>query len=210
MTIDQEAYDLGFFNNFRAGRCTMFDDYAIAKATLEVIRNEVPGDIVELGCNVGESAKVIQNVIENKNSDKQLYVYDSFEGLPAPNKEKGDTWAEGALKTTKEDLIANFEKNGLKVPIIVEGWFKDIEILPEKISFAFFDGDFYDSIMDSFKKTWDRVSQFGLVAVHDYFARGLQGVKPAVDEFMSGKNYINWYAHKDQDRGNDILIIKKL
>lgn len=207
--IDQRIMDLAFWNNFKIGVGVMHDDYAIAKATAYVIENEIEGDIVELGCNVGESAKIIQHVIQELGSDKKLYVYDSFEGLPAPNKEKGDTWHEGDLKVSQTQLIANFEKNNLNLPVIVKGWFRNITTLPEKIAFAFYDGDLYDSIKDSFEISWNQVSSGGLIAVHDYFARSLQGVKKATDEFTDNKGCYVWYAHKDQNNGNDILILCK-
>lgn len=209
MKIDQEVYELAFFNNFRRGVCTMFDDYGIAYATMDVIKRGIPGAIVELGCNMGESAKVIENVLKHKDPERSFYVYDSFQGLPAPNKEMGDTWAEGQLLCSKEDLIANFEKNELRLPIIVEGWFKDATVIPDQVAFAFFDGDLYDSIMDSFKLIWPVVQPGGLVAVHDYFGKTLAGVRRATDEYLKDKGYFFRYVHKDDQLGNDITIIQK-
>ena len=129
--------------------------------------------------------------------------------MPKPDPSKGDGFPEGSLKCQRGSLIENFEFNNIKVPIVVEGWFKDITLLPESIAFAFFDGDFYGSIKDSFEKTWDNIVPGGIIAVHDYHADGLTGVKLATDEFLTGKPHVVFFCHKDKYLGHDIIIIKK-
>ena len=148
---------------------------------------DVEGDVVEFGCFVGESSKYLRKTLDEYESDKKLYVYDSFEGLPELSKfEEGTGWKPGTLKSTEEILIANFENNELQPPIIHKDWFKDIptEKLPEKISFAFLDGDFYDSIYDSLSKVYDRVTPGGFILFHDYDRHDLPGVKAAVYQFL--------------------------
>ena len=74
------------------------------------------------------------------NSNKQLYVYDSFEGLPPLSKwEEGTGWRAGTLNTTEDVLKSNFDQNNLPYPIIHKDWFKDVpnDKIPEKIAFAF-------------------------------------------------------------------------
>ena len=46
---------------------------------LEVIENQIEGDFVEFGCYVGESSKYLRKTLDETNSNKDLYVYDSFE-----------------------------------------------------------------------------------------------------------------------------------
>jgi len=48
-----------------------------------VLNNDIPGDIIELGCNVGTTSVYIQN--ELKGIDRNFHVYDSFQGLPGPS-----------------------------------------------------------------------------------------------------------------------------
>ena len=43
---------------------------------LDVIENNIDGDVVELGCYVGESSKYLMKTLVETNSDKKLYVYD--------------------------------------------------------------------------------------------------------------------------------------
>jgi len=112
---------------------------------LDTIENKIEGDVVELGCYVGESSKYLMNTLVETNSDKKLYVYDSFEGLPDLSKWEMNTgWRPRTLVTSQDVLTDNFIQNNLPTPIITKGWFRDIpeDKLPEKISFAFLDGDF--------------------------------------------------------------------
>ena len=41
----------------------------------------LPGDVVELGCNIGVTSSYLQRIIKIISPDKKLYVYDSFEGM---------------------------------------------------------------------------------------------------------------------------------
>jgi hypothetical protein len=125
------------------------------------------------------------------NSEKKLYVYDSFQGLPELSEwEKNTGWRAGTLKSSEEILISNFERNNLPLPIIHKDWFKDVpsESIPDKISFAFLDGDFYDSIYDSLEKIYERVSDGGYILFHDYKRNDLPGVKGAIDDFFRERN----------------------
>ena len=49
----------------------------------QTVANEVAGDVVDLGCNAGDSTVVMQRVITKLAPQKQVHAYDSFEGLPA-------------------------------------------------------------------------------------------------------------------------------
>lgn len=157
----------------------------------DVIDNNIEGDVVEFGCYVGESSKFLQKTISYKESDKKLYVYDSFEGLPNLGKhEEGTGWRAGTLRTTEEILKSNFINNKLQIPIITKGWFKDIDEknIPEKISFAFLDGDFYSSIYESLEKVYDKVTDGGYILFHDYERFDLPGVKQAIVDFFQHRN----------------------
>ena len=149
------------------------------------IEKNIEGDVTEFGCYVGESSKYLMKTLLENNSDKKLYVYDSFEGLPPLSKwEEGTGWREGTLKSTEQVLTSNFVENKLPPPIIHKDWFKNVPEykLPEKISFAFLDGDFYDSIYDSLNKIFDRVSDGGYICFHDYQRADLPGVRAAIED----------------------------
>ena len=154
-----------------------------------------PGDFVELGCYEGDTSLLLAELLKAKKSDQKLWIYDSFEGLPAKTKEDesaaGVNFQAGALGVTKREVKLRFLKANLPVPIIKKAWFSDLkpEDLPEKISFAFFDGDFYQSIKDSFKAVEGKMAKNSIIIVHDYNNPELPGVTKAVDECV-GKQKI--------------------
>lgn len=158
---------------------------------LNVIEENIEGDITEFGCYVGESSKYLMKTLIETNSDKKLYLYDSFEGLPNLSKwEENTGWKSGTLKTSEEVLLNNFKINKLPLPTVHKDWFKNIpnNKIPEKISFAFLDGDFYDSIYDSLTKIYDKVQDGGYICFHDYKRNDLPGVNAAIQEFFRERN----------------------
>ena len=176
----------------------------------------VEGDYVEFGCYKGDTSLLLAELLV-KNSvgngvdksrksgekvvekdcggllRKRLWIYDSFEGLPEKNSADesvlGVDFKEGELFVTKREVKERFLRAGLPVPVIKKAWFCDLgaEDLPEKIAFAFLDGDFYESIRDSLKLVEPRMSKNGVIIVHDYTNPALPGVKKAVDEWDRGQ-----------------------
>ena len=151
-----------------------------------------PGDFVEFGCYKGDTSLLIAELLVEKSVDKgakKLWIYDSFEGLPEKTVQDdsvlGEDFKGGELFVTKREVKERFLRLGLPVPVIKKAWFKDLrpEDLPEKIAFAFLDGDFYESIRDSLKLVAPRMVPGGVLIVHDYSNPALPGVGRAVDEW---------------------------
>lgn len=159
------------------------------------IKRGVAGDVVELGCYEGGSAVELQRYIVQYAPDRSLWLYDSFEGLPEKTPEDtspvGNLFQAGVLKATPSRLKRNFVKASLPIPEITRAWFYELdpEDLPERIALAFLDGDFYESIMDSLKLVWPKMSAGGIIVVDDYENTKLPGVKKALDIFLDGKAY---------------------
>lgn len=149
---------------------------------------EVPGDYVELGCYRGDTSLLLADSL--KGSEKRLWLYDSFEGLPEKKGEDesvlGEDFKKGELVVTKREVKERFLRAGLKVPVIKKGWFSELseEDMPEKIALAFLDGDFYESIRDSLKLVENLMAPGGIMLVHDYNNPALPGVKKAVEEWI--------------------------
>lgn len=157
----------------------------------------VPGDYVEFGCYKGDTSLIlVELLVDNsvEKSAKKLWIYDSFEGLPEKKKEDesvlGENFKGGELYVTKREVKERFLRAGLPVPVIKKGWFSELteEDLPEKIAFAFLDGDFYESIRDSLRLVAPRMAEGGIVVVHDYTNPALPGVKRAVEEYRNSAN----------------------
>ena len=119
-----------------------------------------------------------------------MHVYDSFEGLPAKTAEDGATpCGKGHSAVSVEQFKKTFADAGVELPVINKGFFGDLadDKYPEKICFAFFDGDFYGSIMDSFKKVYHKMVPGGIILIHDYEYAPFPGVKKACDDFLKDK-----------------------
>lgn len=193
---------------------------------------EVEGDFVELGCYRGDTSvllgKLLQKPVEKlcKNHDrsvenlcktpqnlcKNLWIYDSFAGLPDKTSEDssgaGQNFQKGELLVSKREVVEKLRKHGLKTAshlnpdncssqatslnsslstvIVKKAWFDDLtpQDLPDVIAFAFLDGDLYESIRVSLKLVVPRLSEQGIIIVHDYNNPELPGSARAVDEFL--------------------------
>ena len=149
---------------------------------------DISGDFVEMGCYKGDTSLLLAEIV--KASEKKLWIYDSFEGLPekkeADESVMGVLFRGGELAVTKREVKQRFLRVNLPVPVIKKAWFSELveNDLPEQIAFAFLDGDFYESIKDSIKLVAPKMSDGGVMVVHDYTNPALPGVKRAVDEWM--------------------------
>ena len=150
---------------------------------------DLPGDVVEFGCYEGDTSILLADVLRNQ-PDKWLYLYDSFEGLPEKTAEdkSADGWRcqAGELKASPDTVRSKFKKYDLPEPVIVKGWFDQLDNsdLPESISFALLDGDFYNSIKTSLELVAPRIVSGGIIVVHDYRNARLPGSGRAVNEFL--------------------------
>lgn len=160
---------------------------------LEIAREslEREGDFVELGCYKGDTSLLLAEIL--KETNKKLYIYDSFEGLPektvSDESAAGENFKGGELYVTKREVKTRFLRANLPVPAIKKAWFNELNDsdLPEKIAFAFLDGDFYESIRDSLKLIEGKMAKGGVIIVHDYSNPALPGVAKAVDEWVKKK-----------------------
>ena len=155
---------------------------------------DLEGDFVEMGCYKGDTSLILAEVLQN--SDRRLWIYDSFEGLPEKTiedySEIGRDFKKGELLVSKREVKTRFLRAGLKVPIIKKAWFGELKQsdLPDKIAFSFLDGDFYESIKDSLVLVEDKMVDGGAIVVHDYTNPALPGVAKAVDEWSKKKDLL--------------------
>jgi O-methyltransferase len=176
----------------------------------QVLAYDVEGDLVELGCNEGTSSILISKLLAETGSSKKLMLFDSFEGLPSTKTIDGLAYTRGDLATTEDVVRHNFQKYKLPLPEIHKGWFNQtLTALPDKICFAYLDGDLYDSIMVSLEHVYPRMTKGSICLIDDYCDprinpmgwNKLPGVKQACDEYLSDKPekieflYSGFYSH---------------
>lgn len=154
-----------------------------------VLTQGTTGDIVELGCYEGTTSLFIQRVLQAQKSSQSFHVYDSFSGLPpktsADSSPAGEQFQGGELVASKARMIRHFRQAGLKLPVIHKAWFEDLTTndMPEKIAFAFLDGDFYTSIASSLAVITPLLADDATIVVDDYQSEALPGASRAVDEW---------------------------
>jgi O-methyltransferase len=156
----------------------------LQRLLLEVLGAEVPGEVVELGCNAGLTAVLLQEALDGAGSDKRLHVFDSFEGLPALSAKDGAApYSKGSCTAPPEMLLENFRRFGKRLPVIHPGWFDRTlpRELPPSIAFAHFDADLYDSTLVALREVYPRLSRGGVAVLHDFYdATTREGVPPGV------------------------------
>lgn len=161
----------------------------------ETIQRGVEGDILEMGCYLGTTSLFITRLLVNTGSNKKFHVYDSFAGLPEKtlqdNSPAGEQFKAGELLATKKQFIENYKKASLPLPNIHKCWFNDLapSSIPEKIAFAFLDGDYYESIKQCLNLIAPGLSSGSIIIVDDYQNEALPGAKKAVDQWLLDKGH---------------------
>lgn len=152
-----------------------------------VLAKEISGDVVELGCYVGTTSVFLAERLAG--SERKLWLYDSFDGLPDKTLEDrspaGEQFKSGELHATRKQLEKNLRPYARTKMRIKKAWFSDLmeRDVPEQIAFAFLDGDYYRSIIDSLRLVWPHLAPGATVIVDDYMNEALPGAARAVDEW---------------------------
>ncbi|MFC7930534.1 TylF/MycF/NovP-related O-methyltransferase [Streptomyces cinereoruber] len=174
----------------------------IADELTDLTDRGLPGAVVELGCYRGAMALWIRSVLDSLGDrDREIHVYDSFQGMPAPGSEDSDHLAAGELRSSPDDVRATHAAWGRPAPVIHPGWFDETlpEELPEEIAFAYLDGDFYDSTLTGLAHCVPRLVPTGVLLVDDYADTavnprawdGLPGVKRACDAYFGAPSPVS-------------------
>lgn len=153
------------------------------------LRSGNMGNVIEIGCYVGTTSLFIRRLLNAYNFTGEFHVYDSFAGLPPKTSEDksvvGDQFVTGELLAPRKTFVENFKKAGLQLPVIHKGWFSELaqNDIPGNVTFAFFDGDYYESIKDSFRVCTPQLSDSAVIIVDDYISEALPGAARATNEW---------------------------
>lgn len=179
----------------------------------DVIARNVAGDFVECGVCNGGSAAAIASAF--RNTDRRVWLYDSFQGLPAPADVDGPSAGNytglcvGSEEKVREAMrVARFPQ---KHCVIRKGWFQDTfqSELPDVVSFLHIDSDWYDSVMLSLVTFYDRVAEGGVIVLDDFghwegcreafydFAQARQ-LKPLLERFAHTQAF--WVKGRTHNR----------
>jgi O-methyltransferase len=144
-----------------------------------VIRDDVPGDLIETGVWRGGATIFMRGALKaHRDTTRTVWVADSFAGLPPPDPTRypadaGDTfYKQSGLAVGVEQVKHNFERYGLlddQVKFLV-GWFKDtLPTAPiDRLAVLRLDGDLYESTWQAIEALYPRLSPGGFCIVDDY------------------------------------------
>lgn len=147
----------------------------------DVLTHGVPGDFIETGVWRGGVTIFMRAILAAYgDTDRTVWVADSFEGLPPPDPRRYpadeglDLSGVPELSVSLEQVQSHFDRYDLLDSQVrfLKGWFRDT--LPHApmsdLSIIRLDGDLYESTMDALTHLYPKLSVGGYVIVDDYGA----------------------------------------
>ncbi len=140
---------------------------------------KIKGDFAEVGVYKGGSAKVLCS----SKGDKNLFLFDTFEGLPKPSDIDKRFW-EGEYKASLEEIKHSFREcsNAHFIKGVFPGSARFLG--DRKFSLVHLDVDLYKSVYDSLDFFYARMNAGGIILSHDF---QLNGVRKAFEDFFKNK-----------------------
>ena len=188
-----------------------------------VIDNNIKGDFVECGVWKGGSSMVVAKILKDRAiEDRKIYLYDTFDGMVAPDdvdktfdgksaeilmkdeaKENSLVWA----FSPEDEVRSNFSKTGInsnQVKFIKGDVCQTLlKEIPKEISLLRLDTDWYESTKIEMEILFPIVSDYGIVLIDDY--GHWEGCKKAIDEYLR-KTEKSYFLNRIDYTGR--LIIK--
>lgn len=168
-----------------------------------VVSNKIPGDFVECGVWRGGSSMAMGLMLLTLgDKERNIYLYDTFAGMPLPTEFDTNLWGESAIERHQQlsgssagsewayasfaDVSNNMCSTGLPESryCLVEGLVENTipTKAPDIISILRLDTDWYESTRHELEHLVRRMPRGGVVIVDDY--GHWKGSKKAVDEFL--------------------------
>jgi O-methyltransferase len=175
---------------------------ATVDAVRHVVDSKITGDIVECGVWRGGNMVVAAlALLELKDTTREIYLYDTFEGMTPPSEHDKDYSGEDAAKLLNleakgtgiwceaglEDVTANMKATGYPMSKVrlVKGPVEETipRVMPDKISLLRLDTDWYESTKHELVHLFPRLVPGGVLIIDDY--GHWQGARQAVDEYFA-------------------------
>ncbi len=183
---------------------------ALIDSVTYIVENDIPGDIVECGVWRGGSIMAVLNtLLELGDTQRTIYLYDTFQGMTPPSSRDVNLAGEAAESlfdrsqkrpSTEvdiwcwadiEDVTRNVASTGYPVEMLrfVEGDVLETmpETAPDKISLLRLDTDWYESTRHELVHLYPRLSRSGVLILDDY--GHWKGSRAAVDEYFDAQDY---------------------
>ncbi len=176
---------------------------ALTSAVRHIVKRQIEGAMVECGVWRGGSMMAVALALQQElQGDRELYLYDTYEGMPPPSEADNDNngrSAESILASADrltshcwaysriEEVQNNIHRTGYEPSRIhfVKGLVEETipSVAPDKIALLRLDTDWYSSTKHELAHLYPRLSVGGVLIIDDY--GHWTGAKKAVDEFFS-------------------------
>ena len=179
---------------------------ALIRATKHIVRHNIPGCFVECGVGRGGSSLAIMKTVLNVGGvPRDIYLYDTYEGMPQPGPEdidfaskpagkrfvqfklshnKGTRWWNIPVERVKQIIYVKTHYPRDKIHFVV-GKVEDTipDQAPKQISLLRLDTDWYESTKHELTHLYPRLVSGGIILIDDYGY--WKGVGKAVDEYFA-------------------------
>jgi Macrocin-O-methyltransferase (TylF) len=159
--------------------------YALTLNINQVMQDGVPGDFAEIGVYRGNSAAVLAHYA--RRHGRSIFLFDTYEGFEQRDLAGIDA---GKLHEFADTSIAFVKQNvGDDSVTYVKGYFPETvtdDIAQRRFAVVHLDCDLYAPMKAGLEFFYDRLSPGGMIIIHDYANPGWEGIKAAVDAFLSG------------------------
>lgn len=169
--------------------------HGLYRMVQRILDTNVPGDVAECGCWRGHSAWMLAALIRESGQQRDLHIFDSFEGGLSEKCEKD----RGLLAVVEPDAVrrekeafysTEQEVSRALSPFgfvsLYNGWIpaRFDEVKKRTFSLVNLDVDLYEPIRDSLCFFFPRLSAGGVIIIDDYGTTEFPGATRAVDEFL--------------------------
>lgn len=178
------------------------------------------GDYFEFGVYRGDTMIAAYHIAQRDHlGGMQFYAFDSFEGLPEPDRNGAQQFKKGQFACSKEQFKKNLLKHGVDLfrVHIVPGWYKDTlnaetrkKLPAQKAAIVYIDCDLYESAADVLNFITPYLEHGTLILFDEWFAyRGDpgKGEQKAFREWLAKHPEISAVEyHKFAWSGNSFII----
>lgn len=180
--------------------------YVLLEAVRHVHRMGLPGSLVECGVWRGGSAMIMASESLILQNFRELYLYDTFEGMPPPDSvdkdyqgvaasvrlgeefekmQQSHVWAYAQIDVVKSNLQStNYPDHLIHY---VQGKVEETipSTMPDQIALLRLDTDWYASTKHELEYLYPRLVSGGVLIIDDYGY--WQGARQAVDDFFAAQ-----------------------
>lgn len=155
-------------------------------AITDVVKRNVPGDVLEAGVWRGGMSIFMRGVLKVLSDQRRVWIADSFEGLPGPEQQHNSFgWQKGEMAVSLETVKSNFARYELmdEQVVFMKGFFHEtLPTIPiENLSILRADADLYESTRDILIHLYPKLSVGGYAIFDDY--QNLKDCRRAIDEY---------------------------